>query len=149
MAGRPRRAPARRPGSDRPARASSSPFPSGPDPSARFSRISMAKQYQTTRTCRPRLFAVRWLGALLPLAMTLTVVAAGIAHTVGAGGIYREADEGTAAHLFQILMPLQVPIIIAFAATQLPRHAAWATTFLVLQIGLAAALFATVFAFQL
>ena len=92
---------------------------------------------------------MRWLGALLPLAMTLAVIVAGTIHTVQAGGIYRDADEGIAAHLFQILMPLQVPIIIAFAATQLPRHPAWTTTFLALQIGLAAALFATVFAFQL
>lgn len=92
---------------------------------------------------------MRWVGALLPLAMTLTVILAGAVHTLQAGGIYRDADEGTAAHLFQILMPLQAPIIIAFALTELPRHPAWATTFLVLQIGLAAALFATVFAFQL
>src|SRR5438270_1476504 len=114
MAGRRRQGPARRLGSGRPARASSSPFPSTADPTARFSRISMPKEYQSRPECRPRLSAVRWLGALLPLAMTLTVVAAGVIHAIGAGGIYREADEGTAAHLYQILMPLQVPIIIAF-----------------------------------
>lgn len=92
---------------------------------------------------------MRWLGALLPLGMTLTVVAAGAIHVAQAGGFYREADEGTAAHLFQILMPLQVPIIVAFAVTQLPRRPRWATALLALQVGAFVALVATVFAFQL
>lgn len=81
--------------------------------------------------------------------MTLAVAAAGGIHALQVGGIYREADEGTAAHLFQVLMPLQVPIIVAFAVSQLPRHPRWAGAFLALQVGAAAALFAVVLAFQL
>jgi len=92
---------------------------------------------------------MRWLGAVLPLLMTLTVVAAGVIHAVQVGGFVREADEGTAAHLFQILMPAQIPIIEVFAATQLPRHPRWAAWILALQIGLALALFALVFSLQL
>jgi hypothetical protein len=91
---------------------------------------------------------MRWLGAVLPPLMTLTVVAAGLTEAAHAGGFVRQPDEGTAAHLFQILMPAQIPIIVVFAATQLPRHprAGW---ILALQIGLALALFAAVFSLQL
>jgi hypothetical protein len=87
---------------------------------------------------------VRWVGAILPIAMTLTVVAAGLEHAAQVGGFYREADEGTAAHLFQLLMPAQVPIIGVFAATQWPRDAAWTARVLAAQIGAAAALFGAV-----
>jgi hypothetical protein len=92
---------------------------------------------------------MRWIGALLPLAMTLAVIAAGAIHAFQSGGLVREADEGTAAHLFQILMPAQVPIIAIFAVTGLPRDPSWTARVLALQIGAAAALFATVFALGL
>jgi hypothetical protein len=92
---------------------------------------------------------MRWLGAVLPPVMTLTVVAAGVMEAAHAGGFVRQPDEGTAAHLFQILMPAQIPIIAVFAATQLPRHPRWAVWILALQIGLALALFALVFSLQL
>jgi hypothetical protein len=92
---------------------------------------------------------MRWLGAILPLLMTLTVVATGLVHAIQAGGFVREADEGTAAHLFQILMPAQIPIIAIFAATQLPRHLTWTRWILALQIGAAFALFAAVFSLRL
>jgi hypothetical protein len=92
---------------------------------------------------------MRWLGAVLPPLMTLTVVAAGLMEAAHAGGFVRQPDEGTAAHLFQILMPAQIPIVAVFAATQLPRHARWAAWILVLQVGLALALFALVFSLQL
>ena len=92
---------------------------------------------------------VRWLGAILPLLMTLTVVAAGLIEAAHAGGFVRQADEGTAAHLFQILMPAQIPIIAIFAATQLPRRPTWTRWVLALQIGAALALFAAVFSLRL
>ena len=92
---------------------------------------------------------VRWLGALLPLLMTLTVVIAGLVEAARIGGFVRQPDEGTAAHLFQILMPAQIPIIALFAATQLPRHPMWTRWVLALQIGAAAALFAAVFSLRL
>jgi len=92
---------------------------------------------------------MRWLGAVLPLAMTFAVVAAGLAHAAQVGGFYREADEGTAAHLFQLLMPAQVPIIAVFAATQWPRDPAWTAKVVALQLAAAAALVATVFSLNL
>jgi len=36
-------------------------------------------------------------------------------------GAAREADEGTAAHLFHLLMVAQVPIVAVFAIRWLPR----------------------------
>ena len=92
---------------------------------------------------------MRWLGAILPLLMTFTVVAAGLLQAVHVGGFVREADEGTAAHLFQILMPAQIPIIALFVATQYPRHPRWTLGVLALQVTAFVALVATVFLLQL
>jgi hypothetical protein len=91
---------------------------------------------------------MRWLGAIVPLVMTVTVAIAGLIEAAQTGFV-RQADEGSAAHLFQILMPAQIPIVAIFAATQLPRHPAWTRWMLALQIGAALALFATVFALGL
>jgi len=91
---------------------------------------------------------MRWLGAILPVLMTLTVVAAGVIEGAKTGFV-RQPDEGTAAHLFQILMPAQIPIIAIFAATQLPQRPRWAGWILALQIGLTVALFAAVAALRL
>ena len=92
---------------------------------------------------------MRWLGAILPPLMTFTVVAAGLLHAVQVGGFVREADEGTAAHLFQILMPAQIPIIALFVATQYPRHPRRTLGVLALQVTAFVALVATVFLLQL
>jgi hypothetical protein len=43
----------------------------------------------------------------------------GIAH--GAHGIVREPDEGTAAHIWQLLMAGQMPVLLFFAVKWLPR----------------------------
>jgi hypothetical protein len=87
---------------------------------------------------------VRWLGAILPLAMTFTVIAVGVIRAVQIGG-FREPDENAAAHLFQLFMPAEVPIVALFAATQWPRDPAWTARVVALQVGTAAALFAGVF----
>ncbi len=41
-------------------------------------------------------------------------------------GFVREPDEGTAAHLWQLLMAAQLPLGAFFAATWLPRFPRWA-----------------------
>ena len=46
-------------------------------------------------------------------------------------GLAHQTDEGTAAHLFQILMPVQVPIIGFFAAKWLPVDSRWAVKVLI------------------
>ena len=56
-------------------------------------------------------------------------------------GAAHEADEGTAAHLWQLLMAGQIPVIAFFAIKWLPRSPRQAVPVLVLQAvaGLAAA----------
>ena len=40
---------------------------------------------------------------------------------IGLFGVAREADEGTAGHIWQLLMAGQLPIIVFFAFTRLPE----------------------------
>jgi hypothetical protein len=49
------------------------------------------------------------------------------------GTLARQADEGTAAHLFQLLMPLQLVVIAWFAASSLPKYPRPAAQVLFLQ----------------
>jgi len=81
--------------------------------------------------------------AFLPLAMSFAALAV-LAH--GAMfGVAREADEGTAAHLWQILMAAQVPIVAFFAIKWLPKTPRQALLVLALQGGAALAALAPVF----
>jgi hypothetical protein len=56
----------------------------------------------------------------LPLAMSLAAIALILGH-VAVFGLVHQPDEGTPAHLFQLLMAGQVPIVIYFALKWLPR----------------------------
>jgi hypothetical protein len=60
-------------------------------------------------------------------------------------GIAPQTDEGTAAHLFQILMPAQIPIITFFAIKWLPHSPRQALRVLALQGAAAFAVLAVVF----
>ena len=75
--------------------------------------------------------------------MSFVVVAAGLREAATVG--MHQPDEGTAAHLFQLLMPAQVPIVAYFAITWLPRAPRQALAVLALQTGVAVAIFAAVF----
>ena len=86
--------------------------------------------------------------AFLPVAMSLAALAIVLAH-VALFGAVREADEGTAAHIFQLLMIAQVPIMAFFAIKWLPRSPRQALGVLALQVGAALAAFAPVFFFNL
>jgi hypothetical protein len=71
--------------------------------------------------------------AFLPIAMSLAALSTvGIA--VGLLGLGRQADEGAPAHLWQLLMAAQLPIIAFFAVRWLPRARAQALLVLVLQV---------------
>ena len=82
--------------------------------------------------------------AFLPLAMSLTALAIVLIH-VAIYGVIHEADEGAAAHLFQILMATQLPVVVFFAVKWLPRAPKQALQVLALQAGAALAAFAAVF----
>jgi hypothetical protein len=86
--------------------------------------------------------------AFLPVIMSLVVVAVEW-YTFARFGIVHEADEGAAAHIFQILMALQVPIIVYFAVRWLPRFPRQALEVLALQAVAALAAFAPVYYFRL
>ena len=86
--------------------------------------------------------------AFLPVAMSLAALAFVLAH-VALFGAVREADEGTAAHIFQLLMIAQVPIMAFFAIKWLPRSSRQALGVLALQVGAALVAFAPVFSFNL
>jgi DNA-binding CsgD family transcriptional regulator len=70
--------------------------------------------------------------AFLPLAMSFGALATVIIY-VAMFGTARQADEGTAAHIWQILMAGQIPIIVFFAIKWLPRTPKQALLVLVLQ----------------
>ena len=64
--------------------------------------------------------------AFLPILMSLIALAVVLGH-VAIFGVVREADEGAAAHIWQLLMAGQLPFIAFFAIRwlpQVPRHAA-------------------------
>ena len=70
----------------------------------------------------------------VPIAMSATVVIMLAIFIFLGGPLDREADEGFAAHMFQLLMALQIPIIIYFAAKWLPQKPREAVQILALQI---------------
>ena len=82
--------------------------------------------------------------AFLPLAMSSAALVTVIVH-VAMFGVARQADEGTAAHIWQILMAAQIPIMAFFAIKWLPRTPWQALLVLALQGGAALAALAPVF----
>ncbi len=82
--------------------------------------------------------------AFLPLAMSLAALVTVLVH-VARFGVAREADEGTAAHVWQILMAGQIPIVAFFAARWLPRAPKESLPVLALQAAAALAALAPVF----
>ncbi len=82
--------------------------------------------------------------AWFPMAMSLAALALVLGH-VAMFGIAREADEGTAAHIWQILMAAQAPIVAFFAIKWLPQTPKQALLILALQVIAALAALAPVF----
>lgn len=70
--------------------------------------------------------------AWLPIAMSLAASALLLGH-VSIYGIVRQADEGAAARLWQLIMVSQLPIVIYFAAKWLPQSPGAAVRVLALQ----------------
>jgi hypothetical protein len=86
--------------------------------------------------------------AWVPLAMSFAALALVLGH-IAIFGAAREPDEGTAAHIWQILMAAQVPIVAFFAIKWLPRTPKQALLVLALQAGAVLAALAPVFFFNL
>jgi len=82
--------------------------------------------------------------AFLPVLMSLAALAIVIIHILRFGTA-REVDEGTSAHLWQILMAGQLPIVAFFAIKWLPRTPRMALEVLAVQVVAALAAMAPVF----
>lgn len=87
---------------------------------------------------------IRKPSALVPLAMSVAAIALVVGHAA-LFGIAHEVDEGAAAHVFQLLMVAQVPVIAFFAAKWLPRCRREALRILVLQVAGVVVAFACVY----
>ena len=71
--------------------------------------------------------------ALAPIVMSAAAIAVIVGYIV-MFGTARQADEGTAAHLWQLLMAGQVPVIAFFAIRWLPAEPRKALPVLALQV---------------
>ncbi len=58
--------------------------------------------------------------AWLPIAMSMVALSVVLGH-VALYGTAGEPDEGTAAHIWQLLMAIQIPILAFYAIRYLPR----------------------------
>jgi len=86
--------------------------------------------------------------AFLPVAMSVAALATVTIYLV-MFGTARQADEGAAAHIFQLLMLVQAPIVAFFAIRWLPRFPRPALLVLALQAAAGLAALAPVFYFHL
>lgn len=94
----------------------------------------------------PKVFA--WPSAYLPLLMSLAALALVLVR-VAVYGAVRDQDEGAAAHVFQLLVVGQVPLIVFFAIKWLPRAPRFSLPVLALQAMAAMAALASVACFKL
>lgn len=98
---------------------------------------------------------VRKPSAFLPMAMSLTALAVlfvSFAYGIAHGGHWppqREPDEGATAHIWQLLMGGQVPLLGFFAIKWLPRAPKQTLYVLAMQAGAALSALAPVFYFNL
>jgi hypothetical protein len=76
--------------------------------------------------------------------MSLAALAVVLVH-IALSGTAPQADEGTAAHLWQLLMAAQVPIVAFFAIRWLPQSPRYASLMLALQVVAALAALAPVY----
>ena len=86
--------------------------------------------------------------AFLPVAMSLLALAT-VLVTIAAFGVPPDADEGTAAHIFQLLIVAQLPIVAFFAITWVPQERTSALGVLALQAGAGIAALAPVYMLHL
>ena len=87
---------------------------------------------------------IRRPSAFVPVAMSFAALAIVLVHII-MSGTARQADEGTAAHLWQLLMAAQIPIVAFFAIRWLPQSPRSALPVLALQAVAALAALAPVY----
>ena len=82
--------------------------------------------------------------AFIPIAMSIAALITVLYH-IAMSGTARETDEGAAAHIWQLLMAGQVPIVAFHAVKWLPRAPGTALRILAVQAGAALAALAPVY----
>ena len=80
----------------------------------------------------------------MPIAIPVFLLLLGLRY-VAIYGVVSQADEGIEAHLFQLLMPVQLVLMAYFAATWLPRAPRGTVPVLALQVLVSAAVFIAVY----
>jgi hypothetical protein len=92
--------------------------------------------------------SIKYPTAFLPILMSIAALALVLGH-IAIYGVVHETDEGAPAHLFQLLMGAQLPIIFFFAVKWLPQAPKKTLQILALQILAAVPGFACVYFFNL
>jgi amino acid permease len=87
---------------------------------------------------------LKYPSAFVPVAMSLGALAI-VLIFVALHGTAPQADEGAAAHIWQLLMAVQAPIVLYFAVKWVPQSPRQAVPILALQVGAALAAMAPVF----
>ncbi len=82
--------------------------------------------------------------AIVPIAMSGAALVTVLYH-IARYGIAPETDEGAAAHIWQLLMAGQLPVVAFYAVKWLPRAPRTALAVLAVQIGAALAALAPVY----
>src|SRR3989442_11809569 len=87
---------------------------------------------------------IRQPSAFIPVAMSIAALVTVLYH-IAMFGIARETDEGAGAHIWQLLMAGQVPVVAFYAVKWLPRAPRMALRVLAVQAGAALAALAPVY----
>lgn len=87
---------------------------------------------------------IRQPSAFIPVAMSITALIAVLFH-IAMFGLARQTDEGAAAHIWQLLMAGQVPVVAFYAVKWLPRAPGTALQVLAVQVWAALAALAPVY----
>ncbi len=82
--------------------------------------------------------------AFMPVAMSIAALVTVLYH-IAMSGIARETDEGAAAHIWQLLMAGQIPVVAFHAVKWLPRAPGTALQILAVQVIAALAALAPVY----
>jgi hypothetical protein len=82
--------------------------------------------------------------AFIPIAMSMAAIVTVLYH-IARFGIAPQADEGAAAHIWQLLMAGQTPVVAFYAIKWLPRAPRTALQVLAVQLGAGLAALAPVY----
>lgn len=87
---------------------------------------------------------VKSFTAAFPVATSLVLLGMVLGRAALFGAVH-DTDEGTAAHIFQLFMPLDLAVMVWFALEWLPKQRREALQVVAIQVAAAAAVFAGVY----